>query len=376
LYKAVIETLDDFVQATIVSIDLPSGLQTNSPQIIGPAVDADVTVTFTAPKLSLVLPPGNKLAGDVVVSDIGNPRELLESGEANVHLIDAETFPAARHIRDENSNKGDFGKVLVIGGSRGKSGAAAMAGSAALRSGAGLVTVATASSALAMVASAMPELMTEALTETREGSIAQQDLSQILKGKTVLAIGPGLTTQAETSAFVRAIVSSSTIPVVLDADGLNAFVTQVQELAGDGQGIIITPHPGEMSRLTGHDIRYVLENRIEVARQFAVDHKVYVVLKGFRTTIATTDGSIYINPTGNPGMATGGTGDILTGMIAGLIAQENLGDFVERLCLAVYLHGLSGDLAAEEVGEECMVATDLLRFLPNAWKKLRSPADS
>jgi NAD(P)H-hydrate epimerase len=372
LYKAVIEMLDDFVRATIVSVDLPSGLQTNSPRIIGPTVNADLTVTFTAPKPCLVLPPSNKFAGDVVVSDIGNPRELLESGELNMYLIGAEAFPRAQHIRDESSNKGDFGKVLVIGGSRGKSGAAAMAGQAALRSGAGLVTVATAAGALPTIAGTMPELMTESLAETADGTIAQQDLSAILKGKTVLAIGPGLTTQSETSAFVRATVRNATIPVVLDADGLNAFAGHADELRGDGQGIILTPHPGEMSRLINRDITDVLENRLEIAKEFALDHKVYVVLKGFRTIIATPDGSIYINPTGNPGMATGGTGDILTGMIAGMIAQEQLGDFVERLCLAVYLHGFAGDLAAEELGEESLVARDILRFLPNAWKKIRS----
>jgi NAD(P)H-hydrate epimerase len=372
LYKAVIEMLDDFVRATIISVDLPSGLQTNSPRIIGPTVNAELTVTFTAPKPCLVLPPSNKFAGDVVVSDIGNPRELLESGELNMYLIGAEVFPRAQHVRDESSNKGDFGKVLIIGGSRGKSGAAAMAGQAALRSGAGLVTVATAAGVLPTIAGTMPELMTESLAETADGTIALQDLSAILKGKTVLAIGPGLTTQSETSAFVRATVRNATIPVVLDADGLNAFAGHADELRGDGQGIILTPHPGEMSRLINRDIADVLENRLEIAKEFALDHKVYVVLKGFRTIIATPDGSIYINPTGNPGMATGGTGDILTGLIAGIIAQEHLGDFVERLCLAVYLHGLAGDLAADGLGEESLVATDVLKFLPNSWKKIRS----
>jgi NAD(P)H-hydrate epimerase len=372
LYHAVIDSLEEFSRATVVSVDLPSGLQTNSSRIIGPAVNADLTITFTAVKPCLVLPPSNKFAGDVVVSDIGNPHELLESGELNMHLLDPQSFPEAHHLRDEASNKGDFGKVLVIGGSRGKSGAAAMTGQAALRAGAGLVTVATAASVLPIIAASMPELMTESLQETTSGSIARQDLSGILHGKTVLAIGPGLTTNPETAAFVRAVVKDSSIPVVLDADGLNAFAGHANELRGEGPGIILTPHPGEMSRLVGREIDHVVEHRLDVARGFAIEHNVYVVLKGFRTVIATPDGSVYINPTGNPGMASGGTGDVLTGMIAGLIAQENLGDFVERLCLAVYLHGLSGDLAAEQRGEESLVATDLLRFLPKAWKKLRS----
>jgi len=171
---------------------------------------------------------------------------------------------------------------------------------------------------------------------------------------------------------VRGVVRDTTIPVVVDADGLNAFMGHTDEIRGNGQARILTPHPGEMARLIGSQVSQVVDNRVEVARSFATEHKVYVVLKGFRTVVATPDGSAYVNSTGNPGMATGGTGDVLTGMIAGILGQENLGDFVERLCLAVYLHGLAGDLAAEELGEEVMVATDILRFLPAAWKQLRS----
>jgi NAD(P)H-hydrate epimerase len=347
-------------------------LQTNDSRVTGPAVEADLTVTFTALKPCLVLPPSHDFAGDVLVADIGNPHELLESGELNLHLLEPSLFPAASHIRESDTNKGDYGKVLVIGGSRGKSGAAAMSGQAALRAGAGLVTVATASSVLPSIAASMPELMTEALPETSDGTIASQDISGTLHGKTVLAIGPGLTTHPETAAFVRGLVRDTTIPVVIDADGLNAFVGHTDEIRGNGQARILTPHPGEMARLIGSEVSQVVDNRVEVARSFATEHKVYVVLKGFRTVVATPDGSAYVNSTGNPGMATGGTGDVLTGMIAGILGQENLGDFVERLCLAVYLHGLAGDLAAEELGEEVMVATDILRFLPAAWKQLRS----
>jgi ADP-dependent NAD(P)H-hydrate dehydratase / NAD(P)H-hydrate epimerase len=215
-------------------------------------------------------------------------------------------------------------------------------------------------------------LMTESLAETGEGTIASQDISAILRGKTVLAIGPGLTTHSDSAAFVRGVVRDTTLPIVIDADGLNAFVGHTDKIRGDGQARILTPHPGEMARLLGTETAHVVENRVAVARTFATDHKVYVVLKGFRTVVATPDGSVYVNSTGNPGMATGGTGDVLTGMIAGILGQESLGDFVERLCLAVYLHGLAGDLAAEELGEEAMVATDILRFLPAAWKQLRS----
>jgi NAD(P)H-hydrate epimerase len=358
LYGAVIENLiDDFPRASIVAVDVPT-----------PGVEADITVTFTALKPSLVLPPDYENAGDVIVAEIGNPAELVESEEHKLNLIHPHDLPE----RAQDTNKGTYGRVLIVGGSRGKSGAAAMAGQAALRSGAGLVTVATAAGILPVIAETMPELMTEPLAETTEGSIANQSISNLLQGKTVLGIGPGLTTFPETSAFVRRVVEEASIPIVVDADGLNAFAGFDKQLQGNGNSIIITPHPGEMARLIGKDTDYIVENRIDVAREFAVTHGVFVVLKGFRTVVASPDESIYINPTGNPGMATAGTGDILTGMLTGIMAQEHLGNFVDRICLAVYLHGLAGDLAAEEIGREAMVATDLLRFLPQAWDNLRS----
>jgi NAD(P)H-hydrate epimerase len=263
-----------------------------------------------------------------------------------------------------DSNKGTYGRVLIIGGSRGKTGAAAMAGQAALRSGAGLVTVAVPQSVLPIIAASMPELMTEPLQETTQGTLANQSVSQLVKDKTVVAIGPGVTTFAETSAFVRRVGSECRSQMVIDADGLNALAG----FEGDLGGAVLTPHPGEMARLIDKSVDYVTANRVDVASQFSARRNAYVVLKGYRTVIAAPDGNVYVNPTGNPGMATGGTGDILTGMITGILAQPHLGTFIERLSLAVYLHGLAGDLAAEEVGEESLVATDLLRFLPKAWE--------
>jgi ADP-dependent NAD(P)H-hydrate dehydratase / NAD(P)H-hydrate epimerase len=377
LFRNVIESLEnDFPNATVVSIDLPSGLPADSGQPVGPAVRADLTVTFTALKPCLVLPPNHEKAGDVVVSDIGNPPELLEGADLQTNLISApESFPQAHHARPDDTNKGDYGKVLVIAGSKGKTGAAAMTGQAALRSGAGLVTVATAASALPIIAGSMPELMTEPLPETETGGIAgysNPGHPDLLAGKTVLAIGPGLGLHPTTQDTVRKVFRETRLPTILDADGLNAFVGRVQELRGDDQrGVVITPHPGEMARLIGRSVESVVANRVETARDFAVNHNLYVILKSFRTVLATPDASVYINATGNPGMATGGTGDVLTGMIAGIIAQENLGSFVERLCLAIYLHGLAGDIAAEELGEETMVATDILRSLKDAWKQIR-----
>jgi NAD(P)H-hydrate epimerase len=367
LYAEVIDSLrEDFPRAEIISIDLPSGLPADSAHPIGPAVEADATVTFTAVKPCLVLSPNQEYAGDVILADIGNPVELLDSPELQMDLIVPEEFSAAVHARSAETNKGDYGKVLVIGGSVGKSGAAAMAGQSALRSGAGLVTIATPASVLPIVAASMPELMTAVLPDTTEG------VASLLVGKTVLAIGPGLGSEPSIQKMVRSVVQEAQIPTVVDADGLNAYASHRGELRGtDERPVIVTPHPGEMARLIGKDIEFVSLNRVDVARDFAMANNLFVVLKGFRTVVASPDGSVYINITGNPGMATGGTGDILTGMIAGIIAQEHFGPLIERLCLAVYLHGLAGDLAAEELGEETMIATDILRYLPSAWEKLR-----
>jgi len=367
LYAAVIESIhEDFPKAEIISIDLPSGLPADSAHPIGPAVEADATITFTALKPCLVLPPNQENAGDVILADIGNPAELLDSPDLKMDLIVPEEFAAAALARSPETNKSDFGKILVIAGSIGKSGAAAMTGQSALRSGAGLVTVATPEAVLPIVAASMPELMTVVLPDTEEGILA------LLEGKSVLAIGPGLGTDPTIQGLVRSVLSKARIPTVLDADGLNAFVAQPDALRGeDERPVIITPHPGEMARLVGKDIGHIQANRVDVARDFAVANNVFVVLKGFRTVVAAPDGSVFVNITGNPGMATGGTGDILTGMIAGISAQEHLGTLIERLCLAVYLHGLSGDLAAEELGEETMIATDILRYLSSAWKKLQ-----
>jgi len=352
LYRTVIETVaQDFPRASVVAVDIPS-----------PGIQADVTVTFSALKPPLVFFPDCEDAGDVIVSDIGNPPELLESENHKLHLIEPHELP----VRVSDSNKGTYGKVLIIGGSSGKTGAAAMAGQAALRAGAGLVTVAAPQSVLPLIAVSMPELMTQGLAETSQGTVSNQPIAELLKNKTVVAIGPGLGMAIETSAFVRRVGSDCRTQIVIDADGLNALVGFVDDLGG----AVLTPHPGEMARLVEKSIEHVNANRVEVASDFARTRNAYVVLKGYRTIVAAPDGTVYVNPTGNPGMATGGTGDILTGMIAGILAQEHLGSFIERLCLAVYLHGLAGDLAAEELGEQSLVATDILRYLPKAWENL------
>jgi len=246
-----------------------------------------------------------------------------------------------------------------------------------LRSGAGLSTVATPKSVLSTVASFHPELMTEPCEETDAGTISLRALEyahmdNLVKGKTVLAIGPGISRHAETTECVRTVVQKYSIPMVLDADGLNAFEGAAEKLNGRGRALVITPHPGEMARLTGLSIAEVQQDRVGVARKFAREHDVVVVLKGHRTLIARPDGEVWVNTTGNPGMATGGTGDVLTGIVAGMVAQ-NPRQVVDAVTGAVYLHGLAGDIACETMGEQSLVATDLIKALPEAFRRVRAP---
>jgi NAD(P)H-hydrate epimerase len=277
--------------------------------------------------------------------------------------------------RPNDSNKGNFGHVLVVGGSLGKAGAAAMSGFSALRAGAGLSTVATPKSVVSTVAGFHPELMTEPLEETEAGTISKHAVESghiggILKGKTVVAVGPGISRQDETVSVVRTLVRNCACPMVIDADGLNAFEGETAALSGESRPVVITPHPGEMARLAGCSIQEVQKDRATMARSFAADHRLIVVLKGHRTIIADPDGNAWINTTGNPGMATGGTGDILTGMVAGIIAQHPK-RILPATVMAVFLHGLAGDIARETLGEESLVASDLIRFLPEAFRRAR-----
>jgi NAD(P)H-hydrate epimerase len=251
-----------------------------------------------------------------------------------------------------------------------------MAGAAALRTGAGLSTVATPQCVLGTVAGFHPELMTEPLPATEAGTIsksAQDRIEELAKGKSVLAIGPGISRNPETSELVRALVGKLRTPMVLDADGLNAFEGRTEELKGKDRTLVITPHPGEMARLAARSIADVQKDRLGVARKFAREHDLIVVLKGHRTLVVRPDGEAWVNLTGNPGMATGGTGDILTGMTAGMIAQNLQNPFAAVLA-AVHLHGLAGDVMRERVGEHSLVATDLLRGLPEAFRRTLNAA--
>jgi hydroxyethylthiazole kinase-like uncharacterized protein yjeF len=343
----------------VVAIDLPSGLSADSHDPIGPCIDAALTITLAAPKLPLVLPPAETRSGDVVIADIGIPADVIDALEGpRLELL---TRAAMRELvtpRVPDSHKGDYGRVLIVAGSRGKTGAAHLAAVGALRSGAGLVTVATPGSCLAVIAAMGAEYMTEPLDEGIDG-LDPDEVDRVVElARDVIAIGPGLGQADSTRTFIKQLVDRATTPLVIDADGLNAFAGEPDRLSGrDGRDLIITPHPGEMARLVGMSIDEVQSNRLDVAGNFAVAHHVYVVLKGHRTLIATPAGRVFINPTGNPGMATGGTGDVLTGMIAAWLAQ--LLDAEAACRLAVYVHGLAGDLAEAEEGEVAMTSADL-----------------
>ena len=361
-------------QTPVVAVDIPSGADADamSPQQ-GIIARANSIVTFTAPRPAHVF--SQLTDGPTNVANIGSPGEAIVSS-LRLNVITARDFAPLIAPRPAESNKGNYGHVLVVGGSVGKAGSVAMAGISALRTGAGLATVATPKSALPTVAGFHPELMTEPLRETVAGTIsksASRRLSELAKAKSVLAIGPGISRLPETSALVRSLVSRAEIPVVLDADGLNAFEGRTDKMSGKGRVLVITPHPGEMARLAGCLTADVQKDRLGVARKFARKHDLIVVLKGNRTLVVQPDGEAWANTTGNPGMSTGGTGDILTGMVAAMIAQ-NPKNALLAVCAAVHLHGLAGDVMRETVGEHSMVATDLLRGLPEAFRRSQKAA--
>jgi NAD(P)H-hydrate epimerase len=368
----------ELATAQVVAVDLPSGISADTGELIGEHVRADFSVTFTAPKIAHIFPPACEGVGEWVLRQIGTPPEALESdSELFLNLACREDFAWMARPRKPDAHKGRFGHVLILAGSVGKTGAAALAAMAALRAGAGLVTVATAASALPIVASLGMEYMTEPLPQTEAGTISLRALEQgrldkLLEGKSVLAIGPGMGNVPETAELVRTLVNRRRLPVVLDADGLNAFAgcMDIFRSGGDLADVVLTPHPGEMSRLAGLGTAEIQARRVENAREFAQKYQVNLVLKGFRTLTAAPDGKVWVNPTGNPGMATGGTGDVLTGLLAGLVAQYRDRPINEVAAAAVYLHGLAGDLAAKEMGQASLIAGDLIGALPRAYRLL------
>lgn len=353
------------------SVDIPSGLSSDAANLIGPTVRADLTVALAAPKLAHVLPPAEELVGRLFVAPIGIPPSLFDDPSLKLSWVEREDVLPCFAPRMSDTHKGTYGHVLVIAGSVGKTGAAALAAKAALKTGAGLVTVATAARCLPMIARSMDELMTEPLPETMNGTIDLRAVSKVmdlLKGKDALLIGPGLSTDAGTALFLLDLLPRLRLPVVIDADALNILAANPEALEAVRAPAVLTPHPGEFARLLNTTVKGVVEDRLDRARLFAAERRVRLVLKGHRTIVCCPDGCAHINATGNPGMATGGAGDVLGGMIAAQIAQVK--DLEAATVSAVHAHGLAGDIAADALGERALTAGDIIRFLPKALKEL------
>jgi NAD(P)H-hydrate epimerase len=358
----------------VVALDVPSGLPADGEPWEGPVIRAALTPTFAGLKRALVSGPGVELAGRVVLVDIGVPAVERDRGMTTFVLEPADV---ARHLprRVRDSHKGSYGHLLVVGGSVGKTGAAALTGRAAMRAGAGLVTVATAASAQPVLAALLLEAMSEPVAETPAHTIAlkaREVLGALAERRDAVALGPGLGLDDDTQALARALVFDCARPMVVDADALTALAGHLDRLRGAAAARCLTPHPGEMARMLGVSVAEVQRDRIATARQFATGWKVHVVLKGAASVIGQPDGIVLVNPTGNPGMASGGTGDVLTGVAGALLARGL--EPAAALASAAYLHGLAGDVAAERVGQESLLASDLIEALPEAFRRVGAGA--
>jgi hydroxyethylthiazole kinase-like uncharacterized protein yjeF len=382
--------------ALILAVDTPSGLPSDAQPAEGPVLRAHHTVTFTAPKVGQLVSSDSAAAGLLRVVNIGSPSTLVEEvGQGTLRWAEPEEFAALPLVRTTDGHKGLYGHILIVAGSLGKSGAAVMSGYAALRAGAGLVTIATPNVVLPLVAAAHPEVMTEPLASTNEGTISLVNVTErpaisgfaadlphasharevrfqrILEGKTVLAVGPGLGQHAETQEFIRNVVQQTELPLILDADGLNAFAGRADDL-GDRKTafLAITPHPGEMARLTGGSTEEVQEDRVKTAQDAAKRWNAHVILKGSHTVIAAPDGRVLLNATGNSGLAKGGSGDILTGILAALTGQFKTDDWLRVLTLGVYLHGAAADFAVSGTDPSGLLAGEVAAAVPQARRKL------
>ncbi len=359
----------------VVSVDLPSGLDADTAEVQGIAVRAERTYTICRPKLALVLDPGATHAGAVRVIPIGIPDDAVAQESTSLEWVEATTAARLLPPRAAASHKGDYGHLLVVAGSRDKSGASVLVARGALRSGAGLVTLATTPSGLRYAASQQAEMMTESLTETATGTLAADAAEaalELLSGRDALALGPGLGAEPQTRHAVRVIVQGCHSPLVLDADALNALVgtADLSPLPERPRPVVLTPHPGEAARLLGRTTHEVQTDRLEAARRLARTSGAVVVLKGHQSIVARPDGQAAINSTGNPGMATGGAGDVLTGAVGALLARRLDGWNAARL--AVFVHGAAGDRAARRLGQDGLIASDIVDELPGALVELRA----
>ncbi|MFH1825376.1 MAG: NAD(P)H-hydrate dehydratase [Candidatus Firestonebacteria bacterium] len=359
------------LETIVVSVDLPSGLNANNGQVISSCIKADYTVTLGIMKVGTLIYPGASYTGKLIVKDIGIPKDLIESDDIQLNFIVKEDLLNIFPKRIPDCNKGSAGKVLIIGGSVGLTGAPCLAGLSALRTGCGLVTLGIPASLNDIIEVKLTEVISKPLPENSNRALGLNSESYILnmsKNHDVLVLGPGLGRDKETGQLVRNLIREIRIPVVLDADGLNLISGNVSVLKNKKAPFILTPHPGEMSRLANITIEDVQSNRIEVARDFAKKYNVILILKGARTVVAHPAGNVFINSTGNSGLATAGTGDVLTGMIAGIIAQGV--NVLNGSMIGVYLHGLAGDMARESKTEYGMIASDVVENIPKAIKEI------
>jgi len=361
------------VPALIVAVDIPSGLPSDGETAPGEVLRVHTTVTFTAPKIGQLLSNDADCCGNLIVRSIGSPDSLVEEmGKGNIYWSSPEEFSTFALIRPADSHKGLYGHVLVVAGAVGKTGAAVLAGIGALKGGAGLVTIAAPDAAQPTVAAQQPEYMTEPLPTLPDGSIAVTSiddaaLRNVLAGKTVLAAGPGLGQIEGTQTFIRALVQATILPTILDADGLNAFAKKADALRErKSEFLAITPHPGEMARLLGISNREVQKDRVRIATEAAKRWNVHVLLKGFHTILASPAGQIFVNTTGNPGLAKGGSGDVLTGILAALTGQFGTKDWLRVLAMGAWLHGRAAETLTEDTDPSGIVAGEVARAIPYA----------
>jgi hydroxyethylthiazole kinase-like uncharacterized protein yjeF len=358
----------------VMAVDIPSGLDATTGKVLGTAIRADLTTTFGLAKIGEVIEPGRQYVGRLAVVDIGIPQTFIDEADIKTHLIDPEELNLSLlDPRPPDAHKGDYGHLCVLAGSPGKTGAAAMICQGALRIGAGLVTLGIPASLNPILEAKLTEAMTEPLPDVPAGylsSDALKHIRQLLKGKTACALGPGISTQPQVQELLLELITRVPVPLVIDADGITAVALRPEILKECKNTIVLTPHPGEMARLIGTTTKKVQEDRIGVAKAFATTYNCIVVLKGNRTVIATPDERIYINPTGNPGMASGGVGDVLTGIIGGLMAQGL--SPVDAVLWGVYLHGMAGDLAVQTIGEISLIAGDIIDYIPRAIAEVKA----
>jgi ADP-dependent NAD(P)H-hydrate dehydratase / NAD(P)H-hydrate epimerase len=355
----------------IVAVDIPSGLDTDSGSPLGVAIQAEMTVALAYPKLGEVIYPGLKYAGDLVVVDIGIDGRAVEEVSPYIELLEREGIRRLVPVREPDTHKGTYGHLLVMAGSRGKTGAAILASRAAMRTGAGLVTLAAPRSLNDIFASSLVEVMTELLRDNAAEEtepLGDEEWRRLLERKSSLLFGPGIGVTDTTQSALRWLLKNLEVPWVIDADGLNNLALEVDRLPSAKIPPILTPHPGEMARLIHEDTTTVNQDRVGIARSFAMDHRCHVVLKGARTVIATAAGKVFINPTGNPGMASGGMGDVLAGMLAALLGQGISPE--DAMKLGVYLHGFVADRVASENGQIGLIASDIIEGLPSGIRAL------